>query len=89
MTSTDEQADRHALAKLVRQHLGDGAPAFELKILSDGSRRIKGPYASACYPAASWVVRFCDHLELGYFVRPARAPTVARQPAPASGGTGP
>jgi hypothetical protein len=73
---------------LVRTHVGVAAQ-FELDVLPDGSRRIKGPYATACYPAAKWAERFSAHLRQGLFTRPPRRPVVSRQPAPASGGTGP
>lgn len=88
MTRT-EKADRQLLADLVREQFGDAAAAgFELRILGDGSRRIKAPYGTACYPEANWSERFAAHLRLGFFSRPAHAPAIALQPAPASGGTG-
>ena len=88
MTRT-EQAERQLLADLVRQQLGDAAAAdFELKILADGSRRIKALHGTACYPGPNWAERFGAHLRRGFFSPPAQPPAVARQPAPASGGTG-
>jgi hypothetical protein len=83
-----DRSDREMFDALVRSHVGT-AVTFELDVLPDGSRRIKGPYATACYPAATWVERFGAHLRQGLFTRPPRRPAVARHPAPASGGTGP
>ena len=77
------------LAVLVRACSDRDPDAFDLSLLPDGSLRIRGPYATACYPASNWAERFSMHLRQGYFTRPAQSPTVARQPAAGSGGTGP
>lgn len=84
-----EATARTVLAALVRSEGHANLSEFTVKVLPDGSLRIKGPYAAACYPADGWAARFALHLRQGLFTRPAEPPVVATQAAPASGGTGP
>ena len=80
--------EQQLVESLVRAHAHEDPSGFSVQVLSNGALRIKGPYATACYPVAGWTERFTVHLRQGLFTSPALPPTVSRQPAPASGGTG-
>lgn len=84
-----EVTARAMFSALVRSEAGSDPSQFTLKVLPDGSLRIKGPYAAACYPLDGWAARFTLHLRQGLFTQPTEPPVVAPQPAPVSGGTRP